>query len=99
MEPELTRLRAAMDVVNQRLVAALHDRARLCRTIAALKHAHGAAAHDPEREAAMRTALLRSPPADGFPAAALAAVLDAVFAASRQLVEQHCSRSPDPDRG
>lgn len=99
MEPELTRLRAAMDAVNQRLVEALHDRARLCRRIAALKQAHGATAYDPDREAAMRTALLGSAPADGLPAAALAPLLDAVFAASRQLVEQLCERSAGPDRG
>ena len=92
-EPELHHLRAAMDVVNQRLVAVLHDRARLCRAIGAWKHTHGTAPIDTPREQQMLAALLREPPADGFDIPALTTILREVFAASRTLVE-HTSRTP-----
>ena len=46
---ELDALRAAMDVLNRRLVDVLHERARLCRHIGARKKANGAAAADPVR--------------------------------------------------
>ena len=85
-DPELLQLRAAVDATNRRLVDALHDRARLCRTIGRWKQARGLAAEDPAREAAMLDELLRRCPADGMPPAALATVLRAVFAASRALV-------------
>lgn len=86
-DPELQRHRAAMDAVNGRLAAALHERARLCRTIGAWKRAHGVPAADPAREQAMLAALLAAAPADGLPRAELAAILTAVFAASRRVVE------------
>lgn len=86
-EPELHDLRAAMDVVNQRLVAVLHDRARLCHRIAAWKRAHGAPPVDASREQQMLAALLQGAPADGYDPAALTRILHEVFAASRQIVE------------
>jgi chorismate mutase len=85
-DSQLAPLRAAMDAINQQLVATLHQRARLCRQIGRWKHAHGVPAADPAREAAMRTALLADLPPDGFTRDQLAAILDVVFAASRQLV-------------
>jgi chorismate mutase/prephenate dehydratase len=85
-DPELDRLRAAMDVVNRRLVDVLHDRARLCRAIGAWKRAQGLAAADPGREHEMLQALLRDAPGDGFAPAQLAAILQQVFTASRALV-------------
>jgi chorismate mutase len=86
VDPELERLRAAMDAVNSRLVAVLHERARLCRAIGAWKRAHGVAAVDAAREAEMLSALLRDAPADGFGRDDLRAILHAVFAASRRIV-------------
>jgi len=88
---ELLRLRADMDAVNARLLAVLHDRARLCRRIAAHKRAHGLPLADPARERQMLDELLadalRPGAADGFPPRELEGILRAVFAASRRLVE------------
>lgn len=83
---ELDALRAAMDVLNRRLVDVLHERARLCRRIGALKKVHGHAAADPTREREMLAALLAASPADGFAPAALEPILRAVFTASRDVV-------------
>jgi chorismate mutase len=83
---ELERLRTAMDALNRQLVATLHERARLCRTIGAWKRAHGVAAVDAAREAAMLTALTGDVPADGYSREQLTAILREVFTASRELV-------------
>jgi chorismate mutase len=85
-DSELARLRARMDDVNRRLVDALHERARLCRTIGAWKRERGLPAVDAAREQAMLAAMLAAPPADGFSREQLEAVLREVFAASRALV-------------
>jgi chorismate mutase len=85
---ELGRLRAQMDTINRRLAAVLHERAALCRRIGACKRSQGLAGPDPAREQAMRDALLRDLPADGFARDDLAAILDAVFTRSRALVER-----------
>jgi 3-deoxy-7-phosphoheptulonate synthase/chorismate mutase len=87
-QSELQSLRGEMDAVNERLVDVLHERARLCRRIAAWKRAHGQPAADPAREEAMLAALLRAAPGDGFARDELAAILRAVFATSRELVER-----------
>jgi|KBSSwiStaDraftv2_1062776.scaffolds.fasta_scaffold710927_2 chorismate mutase len=88
---ELLRLRAEMDAVNARLAAVLHDRARLCRRIAAHKRAHGLPLADPARERQMLEALLAGAlqpgTAGGFAPRELEGILRAVFAASRRLVE------------
>lgn len=83
---ELDALRAAMDVLNRRLVDVLHERARLCRRIGALKKEHGHAAADPTREQQMLAALLEPVAADGFAPTELEPILRAVFAASRAVV-------------
>lgn len=87
IEPELHELRAAMDVVNRRLVDVLHDRARLCHKIAAWKRSHGAPPVDAGREQQMLAALLRDAPGNGYDPAALARILHEVFTASRQIVQ------------
>lgn len=84
---ELDSLRAAMDVLNRRLVDVLHERARLCRRIATCKRRSGRPAADPARERVMLDSLLSLPAADGFPPQSLAAILQAVFTASREVVE------------
>lgn len=84
---ELANWRLAMDVCNRRLVDVLHERARLARAIGAWKRDQGLPAVDPVREQAMRDALLALPAAGGFAGDQLAAILDAVLAASRRLVE------------
>lgn len=83
---ELDALRAAMDVLNRRLVDVLHERARLCRRIGTHKRVHGHTAEDPTRERQMLAALLGPAPADGFAAAELETILRAVFTASRDVV-------------
>lgn len=90
--PDLAAMRTAMDAVNHRLVAVLHERARLCRAIGAWKRAHGVPAADPAREEAMLADLLRTLPADGFSTAQLTTILRAVFAAAREIV------AAEPDR-
>lgn len=88
-DPQLHTLRQRMDALNARLVALLHERAALARTIGRHKRAVGLALADPEREAAMlRDLSAATTPADGFPPAALARLLQTVFAESRALVEQ-----------
>jgi chorismate mutase / prephenate dehydratase len=88
LDPELAQWRAAIDDVNTRLVAVLHERAHLCRAIGAWKRARGMAGPDAEREAEMLAAMLRDPPAHGFTRAQLEPILRAVLAASRELVER-----------
>jgi len=89
---ELDSLRAAMDVLNRRLVDVLHERARLCRLIARCKQASGRPAADPAREQAMLASLLSVPAGGGFPPESLAPILRAVFAESRELVERSTGR-------
>lgn len=85
---ELVRLRASMDVLNQRLAAILVERARLVREIGAWKRANGVPAVDEAREAAMLANVVRDAPADGFPTADLRTIWAAVFGASRRLAER-----------
>jgi 3-deoxy-7-phosphoheptulonate synthase/chorismate mutase len=74
-----------MDRLNLRLAALLQSRARLAREIGRVKAPLGLAAPDPARERDMlRRALATAPP--GFAQRELAALLRAVFAASRRLV-------------
>ncbi len=84
MDP-LLHLRAEMDDVNRRLCAVLHERARLCRRIAAHKRAAGLPLVDAAREQTMLQALLAAP-ADGFDAPSLEGILRSVFTASRAIV-------------
>ncbi len=85
LPPSVLRLRARMDRLNSRLVALLQARARLALAIGRAKARHDLGAADPARERRMLTSLLAEAP-PGFPRAALARVLRAVFAASRRLV-------------
>lgn len=88
-DPHLHALRQRMDALNSRLVLLLHERAALARTIGRHKRTVGIAMVDPDREAAMLQQLLAATmPAEGFPPAALARLLQMVFAESRALVEQ-----------
>lgn len=83
---ELRALRAEMDTLNERLVAVLHERARLARRIGRCKRALGIAAGDDVREQQMLDAASTSMPPDGFPPTALRGILAEVFARSRELV-------------
>jgi chorismate mutase len=87
-DQELAQLRLAMDVCNRRLAAVLHERDALARRIGDWKRAHGLAAVDPGREAAMLARLADLADPNGFSAAALQRLFAAVFAESRALVEQ-----------
>ena len=84
---ELHFLRKAMDAINHKLVAVLHDRARLCRAIGIWKRSRGLPAVDEAREQTMLESLLAGVPEDGFSRDQLTTILQGVFAASRQVVE------------
>ena len=86
-DPELERLRCAIDACNRDLCATLDERARLVRGVAAWKRAHGAAPLDPAREDEMlrRVRALARP--DGYGADALERIFRAVIAESRAIVE------------
>jgi chorismate mutase len=88
LDPELAQWRAAIDAVNARLVAVLHERAHLCRAIGAWKKSRGIAGPDADREAEMLAAMTKDAPKHGFPREQLEPILRAVLAASRELVER-----------
>lgn len=88
VDPELQQFRAAMDVINRRLVDVLHDRARLCRSIGAWKKTRGTAAVDAVREQRMLAAMVDAAVPDGYSRTELTAILQAVFAASRRVVAE-----------
>jgi chorismate mutase len=77
-----------MDAVNQSLVVALHERARVCRSIGLWKREHGVPAIDAAREEQMLAAMLRDLPDGGFSREQLTTILRAVFAASREVVQR-----------
>lgn len=83
---ELIRLRQRMDELNHRLVNVLHERAHLSFLIGSHKHANGLKIIDPAREQSMQQTLMRELPTQGFSATALETILQAVFAASRDIV-------------
>jgi len=89
----LARLRAAMDAINDRLVAVLQERAALCRQIARWKQSQGLPLADAGRETAMLAALVAQcgdqSAGEGFAPAALERILRAVLAESRALVLAH----------
>ena len=87
-DPELDRLRAAMDVCTLRLLTVLQERAELTAAIGAWKRAHGLGGADPAREAEMLRKVLQQAGPGGFSAPALESIFRAVFAASRSLVER-----------
>ena len=85
-DPELTRLRAEMDGINQRLTDVLHERARLARQIGAVKRAAGMTVNDPGREQAMLIKMMRHVPEGGFSRDSLEVILLTVLQASRAVV-------------
>ena len=94
-DQELIRLRQQMDEVNHRLVHVLHERAQLSFLIGTHKHAHGLQIIDPAREQSMQQALIRELPIQGFSASALETILQAIFAASRDIVAKpYANRMP-----
>ena len=94
-DQELIRLRRQMDDVNHRLVTVLHERAQLSFLIGSYKHANGLEIIDPAREQSMQQDLMRKLPTTGFSAPALETILQAVFAASREIVAGP-HKSPTP---
>lgn len=83
-DPELPALRRRMDALNRRLSAALQQRARLVRAIAACKRRLGLPAADPVREQQMLARVLADP-GDGFDRDSLRRIWDAVLDESRRL--------------
>jgi chorismate mutase len=85
---ELATLRLAIDEVNHRLAAVLHERAALAHRIGACKRRHGLPLADPTREAAMLAQVRTIAAASGFDADAIARIFATVFAESRAIVER-----------
>ena len=79
MDPELTRLRAALDRLDDQLISLLEQRSSVVRELWAWKAVRGVERVDPAREAAMRTRLLDRAVAEGLDREAVGAVLDAVI--------------------
>lgn len=72
---ELTRLRAVIDDVDDRLLTLLAERAAAVRELWAWKATSGVAQRDPAREAELRERLLRRADALGLDRAAVERVL------------------------
>jgi chorismate mutase len=85
MDSDLLALRREMDDLNRTLRDTIQARARLAARIADHKRARGLAMADPEREEAMLRASVEGAP-PGFEPEVLAALMRAIFAASRDLV-------------
>jgi len=85
-EQELERLRRAIDACNRDLCAALDERARLVREVAAWKRARSLAALDPAREAEMLRRVQALARADGYGADALRRIFEAILTESRAIV-------------
>jgi chorismate mutase len=75
---ELSRLRAVIDGVDDRLVALLAERAAAVRELWAWKAKHGVAQRDPAREAELRQRLLLKADALGLDRAAVERVLSTI---------------------
>jgi chorismate mutase len=84
-DPELERFRRAIDACNRDLCAALDERARLVRAVAAWKRARGLAALDPAREAEMSRRVRTLARADGYGPEALERIFEAILAESRAI--------------
>ncbi|MBM4061338.1 MAG: chorismate mutase [Planctomycetes bacterium] len=85
---ELDNLRLAMDVLNRRLAAVLHERAALVRHIAAWKRRRGLTIADPDREAEMLGGVTATVDPAGFSVDSLRRIFAAVFAESRALADR-----------
>ncbi len=84
-DPELARLREAIDRVDRDLLAALNRRAALVREVGTRKGASGGGSiYRPGRERDLVEALVRDNPGP-FPSAALPAVFREIISASRSL--------------
>ena len=83
---ELESLHTKMDELNDRLVALLHERAELVRTIGRKKIEAGLPPIDPAHELRMLQELTASTPDDGFDRVALQQILDVVLEQSRALL-------------
>jgi chorismate mutase/prephenate dehydratase len=92
MTEDIASLRAAIDAVDDRLLALLAERLDLVRTIGRVKAAAGPIGPDPQREAAIIDRLAAN---GALPAAIVAAVWQAVFAASHA-VQREAIAMPSP---
>lgn len=79
MTKDIAALRAAIDAVDDRLLALLAERLDLVRTIGRVKAAGGTIGPDPQREAAI---VHRLSATGAVPAAIVTSVWQALFAAS-----------------
>lgn len=83
-DPELARLRDAIDAVDRALLGQLNERARLVQEVGAVKHKSGAPVYSAAREREVIGALTASNPGP-FPSAAIAPVFREIISATRSL--------------
>jgi chorismate mutase/prephenate dehydratase len=83
-EPELARLRAAIDAVDRELLAALNKRADLVKQVGELKRSERASVYRAARERDLVDALVRTN-LGSFPASGLRAVFREIISATRSL--------------
>jgi chorismate mutase / prephenate dehydratase len=84
MDDPLKALRAAIDDVDRRLVAALNERAKLAQQVGHVKQSHNAPVYRPEREAEVLRNVAAANPGP-LPEASLLAIFREVMSACRAL--------------
>jgi 3-deoxy-7-phosphoheptulonate synthase/chorismate mutase len=88
----LSELRERIDVLNERILALLQERAGIVLEIASLKQARGLCAYDPQREEQMLQRLMASP-AGPIGAADIREIFTAIFRACLVIQNRAASRS------
>jgi chorismate mutase/prephenate dehydratase len=83
-EPELARLRAAIDAVDREILAALNQRAQLVKQVGELKRSERTSVYRAARERDLVDALVRSN-VGAFPASGIRAVFREIISATRSL--------------
>ena len=79
MDTELTKLRADIDDIDERLISLLAERSKAVQALWAWKTRRGVARFDAEREEAVRTRALKRADALGLDATAVGEVLRAII--------------------
>lgn len=94
MTQDIEALRAAIDAVDDRLLALLAERLDLVRTIGRVKAAAGKTGPDPQREDAITHRLAAT---GAVPAAIVTSVWQALFAASHAVQREAIAMPPSRD--
>ena len=91
--------RQAIDVVDRQIIALLAERRRIVADLAKRKQSLGLPAVDPEREQALQGHWRRAAEEFKFPTEVALAVLEALLAPSRALVQSIFERDGGPTKG